>query len=102
MVHIEELLVRSIGCLRAVLREAPNGKGITIVRPGAQTVIQLDRTHISLWLNRYNKPMVHIEGLLVRSKEGLRDVLCAALNEEGITIVHPSYMQYSNERKIFC
>ena len=33
--------------------------------------------------------MVHIEGLLVRSKVGLRDVLREALNGEGITIVHP-------------
>jgi len=31
--HIEGLLVWSIGCLRDVLREALNGKGITIVHP---------------------------------------------------------------------
>ena len=36
---------------------------------------------------------MHIEGLLVWSKMGLRAVLREALNEEGITIVHPSYMQ---------
>ena len=31
--HIKGLLVWSIGCLRDVLREALNGKGITIVHP---------------------------------------------------------------------
>ena len=33
--------------------------------------------------------MLHIEGLLVWSKVGFRDVLREALNGEGITIVHP-------------
>ena len=36
--------------------------------------------------------MVHIEGLLVWSIVGLRDVLRVALNAKGITIVHPVSM----------
>ena len=32
---------------------------------------------------------MHIEGLLVRSKKCLRDVLRVALNGEGITKAHP-------------
>ena len=32
---------------------------------------------------------MHIEGLLVRSKVGLRDVLREALNGKGITIAQP-------------
>ena len=43
MMHIEELLVRSIECLRDVLREARKRKGDNLSAPDAKAVIQLDR-----------------------------------------------------------